>query len=447
MPQFRSLPSFHHGDADVIEEPLMQAVPVSQPLKLKAFATVSTDQLVQSHTPTHYSQEPNTDSLTHTPAPFADAIQQAQPVAYRQPVTPFVTRELSDSPFATRELSDSPFVTRELSDSPFATRQLSDSPFVTRQLSPGREDEIHTGPMTGQRIEQISPQLASNMPIFSLVPIQTTGQQTPSTFAAVSSPSLITALQSTMGSHKKTDQMVVIPATMKRTQVLPETVNASRRMPRRFRHAIALGLTLMGLILTLLSLAPLDDGQSTYHIFASAAQWGTSSQQNWDISAHTIGQMPGNGGANSSTSSTAMNVNTGNLPNMDLPTSQYVAIAQQDAIAAGISPDYFVRQIYAESSFDPNAYSPAGAVGIAQFEPATAYGLGIDPYDPISALKGAAQLMASYNTQYNGNYAMALSAYNAGGGNVQIAVQNCGANWLSCMPAETQNYVYKIMGI
>ena len=420
MPQFRSLPSFHHDDADVIEEPLMQAVPVSQPSKLKAFATVSTDQLVQSHTQmhftqdNHYPQEPDTESLTHTSAPLADAIQQAQPVNYAQSATPS------------------------------GTRRLSGSLYVTRQLSPSREDETNTGPMTGQ----MTPQLAQNLPILSLVPLQATGPQTPNTFAAVSSPSLITALQSTMVGHKKTDQMVVIPATMKRTQVLPETANPPRRMRRRFRHAIALGLTLVGLILTLLSLAPLDDGQSTYHIFASATQWGTSSQQNWDISAHTIAQMPGNGGIAATTSgSTTANVNTANLPNLNLPTSQYVAIAQQDAIAAGISPNYFVRQIYAESSFDPNAYSPAGAVGIAQFEPATAYGLGIDPYDPISALKGAAQLMAAYNTQYNGNYAMALSAYNAGGGNVQIAVQNCGANWLSCMPAETQNYVYKIMGI
>jgi soluble lytic murein transglycosylase-like protein len=140
-------------------------------------------------------------------------------------------------------------------------------------------------------------------------------------------------------------------------------------------------------------------------------------------------------------------VNVSNAPTINLPTSQYVTIAQQDAVNAGISPVYFVRQIYAESGFDPNAYSPAGAVGIAQFEPSTAYALGVDPYDPISALQGAAKLMSAYNAQYGGDYAKALGAYNAGGGNVQIAVQNCGANWLSCMPAETQNYVFKIMGI
>lgn len=366
MPQFRSLPSFHHDDADVIEEPLIQAVPVSQPLTLKAFATVSS------------------------------------------------------------------------------------SP-MTRELSAGRENEPITGPMTGPTtgpmLDQLSPQtqpIARNAPFLSLVPMQSVQPQTPHTFAPVATSSLITALQSTIAGQKKTEQMVVIPATMKRTQVLPETIEQPRRMRRRFRHAIALGITLAVLLLTLLSLAPLDDGQSTYHIFASTVQWGSMQQQNWNISAHTIAQLPGNGGGMTSGDTAA---NSTNLPNLNLPTSQYVAIAQQDAIEAGISPDYFVRQIYAESSFNPNAYSPAGAVGIAQFEPSTAYSLGVNPYDPISALHGAAKLMASYNAQYGGDYAKALAAYNAGGGNVQIAVQNCGANWLSCMPAETQNYVYKIMGI
>jgi hypothetical protein len=409
MPQFRSLPSFHHDDADVIEEPLMQAVPVSQPLKLKAFATVSTEQFVEAQRQTgesQRSQEPNTDSLTNMFTSSAQAqIQQVQPV------TPFVTRRLSY---------------------PFHS---------TRELSQNREDE----PITGQ----MSPHIVQNLPFLSLVPTQSTGPRTPNTFAAVSSPSLITALQSTMVGHKKTDQMVVIPATMKRTQVLPETGEPPRRMRRRFRHAIALGVTFAVLLLTLLSLAPLDKGQSTYNILASAVQWGSTGQQNWDISAHTMAQLPGNGGdaTTGGSTTTTTTANTANLPTLNLPTSQYIAIAQQDAISAGISPDYFVRQIYAESSFNPNAYSPAGAVGIAQFEPGTAAALGIDPYDPISALKGAALFMSQLSSQYGGDYAKALAAYNAGGGNVQAAVQSCGAGWLSCTPVETQNYVYKIMGI
>src|SRR4249920_847941 len=50
----------------------------------------------------------------------------------------------------------------------------------------------------------------------------------------------------------------------------------------------------------------------------------------------------------------------------------FVTLAGQDAASAGISPDIFVRQINQESGFNPSAVSPAGAIGIAQFEPATA---------------------------------------------------------------------------
>jgi soluble lytic murein transglycosylase-like protein len=125
---------------------------------------------------------------------------------------------------------------------------------------------------------------------------------------------------------------------------------------------------------------------------------------------------------------------------------QYMAIARQDALNAGIPPDTFVRQIVQESGFNPSAISPAGAIGIAQFEPATAAALGIDPYDPIASLKAAAGLMASYVQQYGGDYAKALAAYNAGPGTVQSAVQSGGTNWRAFLPAETQNYISIILG-
>jgi soluble lytic murein transglycosylase-like protein len=126
--------------------------------------------------------------------------------------------------------------------------------------------------------------------------------------------------------------------------------------------------------------------------------------------------------------------------------NDYVDMARQAALSAGISPDLFVRQIQQESGFNPNAGSPAGAEGIAQFMPGTAASMGINPYDPAQALPGAARLMASLAAQFGGDYAKALAAYNAGPGAVNAAVAQGGANWLSYMPAETQNYVAIIMG-
>lgn len=124
----------------------------------------------------------------------------------------------------------------------------------------------------------------------------------------------------------------------------------------------------------------------------------------------------------------------------------YVALARDDALTTGLSPDLFVRQIAQESGFDPYAISPAGALGIAQFEPATAAQLGVNPRNPTQALLGAARLMAHYVRQYGGDYAMALAAYNAGPGAVQRAVQVGGLNWRVYLPAETQNYIRIILG-
>ncbi|WP_376794087.1 transglycosylase SLT domain-containing protein [Thermogemmatispora sp.] len=123
----------------------------------------------------------------------------------------------------------------------------------------------------------------------------------------------------------------------------------------------------------------------------------------------------------------------------------YVQVAYQAALDVGLPPAFFVRQIDVESGFNPDAVSPAGAVGIAQLLPSTAAGLGVDPWDPVEALRGAARLMASYVSRYGGDYAQALAAYNAGPGQLQQALNACGAAWLSCLPAETQAYIHTIL--
>lgn len=123
----------------------------------------------------------------------------------------------------------------------------------------------------------------------------------------------------------------------------------------------------------------------------------------------------------------------------------YWNIAWQAATYYGINPNLFERQIQQESGFNPNAYSPAGAEGIAQFMPATAASMGVNPWDPASALYGAANLMSQLNRQF-GNYAMALAAYNAGPGAVQYAINAGGSSWYYYLPFETRNYISIIMG-
>ena len=105
-----------------------------------------------------------------------------------------------------------------------------------------------------------------------------------------------------------------------------------------------------------------------------------------------------------------------------------------------VSPTLLAAQLMAESGFDPNAGSPAGAQGIAQFMPATAAAYGLaNPFDPVAAIEAQAHLMADLLRQF-GSPELALAAYNAGPG----AVESC-----SCIPPypETQAYVTRILAL
>ena len=112
-------------------------------------------------------------------------------------------------------------------------------------------------------------------------------------------------------------------------------------------------------------------------------------------------------------------------------------VALREAKRAGIRrPILFVRQMAAESGFQPCARSYAGAIGIAQIMPGTARSWGVDPWIPADALRAAARNMAKYERQL-GSYRLALAAYNAGPG----AVQAYGG-----VPpfAETREYIRRI---
>ncbi len=277
--------------------------------------------------------------------------------------------------------------------------------------------------------------ISGQIPVITTEQLEAIAGEAPETGAL----SLIDALRSTMSPHT-TGRLVVIPGSKKRKKATQEKEASSLRMSPRLRHAIIISVILLMAIITLISLSPLASGligeQGSIPVFSGIGNWVQGVQLSWQFQAHNnvVKQsQPGQGNPT--------------LPPITLPKSQYIAVAQQDALAVGISPDYFVRQINVESGFNPNAVSSAGAVGIAQFLPSTAAGLGINPWDPIQALRGAAQLMANYAHQYGGNYAKALAAYNGGTGTVQNAVNNCGANWLNCLPWETRHYIYEIMGI
>jgi hypothetical protein len=105
-----------------------------------------------------------------------------------------------------------------------------------------------------------------------------------------------------------------------------------------------------------------------------------------------------------------------------------------------VPPVLMAGQLMAESGFDPDVGSPAGAQGIAQFMPSTAAAYGLtNPYDPVAAIDAEAHLMSDLLRHF-GTPELALAAYNAG----PAPVEAC-----HCIPPypETQAYVTRILAL
>lgn len=106
-----------------------------------------------------------------------------------------------------------------------------------------------------------------------------------------------------------------------------------------------------------------------------------------------------------------------------------------------IPPSLVRSVISAESGFDPNATSPRGAMGLMQLMPSTVMDLGVEnPYDPEENIKGGTALLKNLLDNYQGDYKMALAAYNAGKANVDKA---------GGVPdyKETKDYVRKVIDL
>jgi soluble lytic murein transglycosylase-like protein len=95
------------------------------------------------------------------------------------------------------------------------------------------------------------------------------------------------------------------------------------------------------------------------------------------------------------------------------------------------------RMIDTESRGNPNAVSPMGARGIAQFMPATAKQYGVDVNDPYSSIDGMGRYLRDLNNIFKGNITLAVAGYNAGQGNVLK---------YGILPGENQSYVNRIIG-
>ena len=123
-----------------------------------------------------------------------------------------------------------------------------------------------------------------------------------------------------------------------------------------------------------------------------------------------------------------------------LPATDLDEIFHRAAERYQVPVDLLKAVAKAESGFNPNAVSAAGAQGVMQLMPATAAGLGVtNSFDPEQNIMGGAQYLRSMLNRYDGNVTLTLAAYNAGSGNVK--------KYGGVPPfPETQNYIKKVLG-
>jgi soluble lytic murein transglycosylase-like protein len=128
-------------------------------------------------------------------------------------------------------------------------------------------------------------------------------------------------------------------------------------------------------------------------------------------------------------------------PGLTLPEPPQFPAANVDEAVDRIAAEHFLPPllihsvIKVESNYNPLAVSPKGALGLMQLIPSTARRFGVgNVFNPEDNIQGGARYLRYLLNLYDGNYPLALAAYNAG----EAAVARFGG-----VPPfrETQNYL------
>ncbi|MFB6363766.1 lytic transglycosylase domain-containing protein [Paenibacillus elgii] len=131
--------------------------------------------------------------------------------------------------------------------------------------------------------------------------------------------------------------------------------------------------------------------------------------------------------------------------------SAYEPLIQEASRRFGVEPSVVKAVIHAESSFNANAVSGAGAKGLMQLMDATGQGLGVDnPFDPAQNIHGGTRYLSNLLSKYGGSLGTAIAAYNAGPTRLdRLGIRNDQelAEKLHLLPAETQQYVRKVLAL
>ena len=119
---------------------------------------------------------------------------------------------------------------------------------------------------------------------------------------------------------------------------------------------------------------------------------------------------------------------------------QLTPLIRQQARRYKVDPSLVMAVIHAESAYDKNAISRAGAVGLMQLMPATAKRFGVsNRNDATQNIQGGVRYLRYLLELFNFNIRLTLAAYNAG----ESAVKK----YDNKIPPykETQHYVKKVL--
>lgn len=112
-----------------------------------------------------------------------------------------------------------------------------------------------------------------------------------------------------------------------------------------------------------------------------------------------------------------------------------------------------------ESAYDPFAYSGVGAAGLWQLMPGTGNDLGLKQdwwFDGRRSIRPSTDAALNYltylNKYFNGNWLLAIAAYDSGEGTMSRAIKNSGRTrnirfWDLQVPSETRTYVPRLLAL
>lgn len=134
----------------------------------------------------------------------------------------------------------------------------------------------------------------------------------------------------------------------------------------------------------------------------------------------------------------------------------YLYFIYQQTKARGLPAELALIPVI-ESEFNPNDHSNKGATGLWQIMPQTARELGIkirSSYDGrrnvMASTKAALAYFKDLGQEFNGDWYLAIAAYNSGQGTVESAAHRRGSNsfWnLKSLPQETKLYVPRLLAV